>query len=144
MGRVHMTLEALGSSVHKAANLAHMLLFKLVNFLVLVVELLQLEGARTKLAGVIEFRSRRGHPDMVVLVKRLAEKLTWRLTSDTSNYNGICQAVGPKTAEKLTAVASCGQKGAKVASYETSVAIEECGGCANIVQDCVSMGWLTG
>ena len=64
-----MTLQALGSSVHKAADLADMLLFKLVHFLMLVVELLQLEGARTKFAGIIEFRTRRRHPGMVDWLK---------------------------------------------------------------------------
>ena len=64
-----MTLQPLASSIDKATDLADMLLFKLVHFLVLVVELLQLEGARTKLAGVIEFRSRRRHPEMVGWLK---------------------------------------------------------------------------
>ena len=59
-----MTLQPLGSSIDKAADLADMLLFKLVHFLMLVVELLQLEGTRTKLAGVIEFRTRRRHPEI--------------------------------------------------------------------------------
>ena len=77
VGRVHVSLQALGGSIHKAADLADMLLLQLVHFLMLVVELLELEGARAKLAGIIEFRNRRRHPAVASGLERIWMQLRW-------------------------------------------------------------------
>jgi hypothetical protein len=56
VGRLNVALQALGRPVHVAAEAAHVLLLKHVHLHVLLVELVQLEGARALLARVVEFR----------------------------------------------------------------------------------------
>ena len=52
--RLVVSLEPLGGAVHEAADVAHVLLLQLVHLLVLLVKLLQLEGARALVARVVE------------------------------------------------------------------------------------------
>ena len=70
-----VTFEAFGRAVDEAADVAAMLLLEVVDLLVLVVKLLELESARTLVAGVLKLT----HFRMFSVIKKVVHFLQFAL-----------------------------------------------------------------